>query len=45
MSTTLLKSLNIGGVEVEIRLNQNEAENDPDLIKKFVYELVNFDND
>lgn len=42
MSSTLLKSLNISGVEVEIRVNDDE---EVDTTNQFIYELLNFDND
>ena len=42
MNTTLLKTLNVGGVEIEIRVS-NEGETD--VTKQFIYELLNFDND
>ena len=42
MSTTLLKSLSIGGVEVEIRVSNEE---EADTTKQFIYELLNFEND
>ena len=42
MKTTLLKSLNIKGVEVEIRVSNEE---EADTTKQFIYELLNFEND
>lgn len=42
MSVTVLKSLNIGGVEVEICISNEEEE---DTTKQFIYELLNFEND
>lgn len=42
MSTTLLKSLKVGGVEIEIRVSNEE---ETDTTKQFIYELLNFDND
>ena len=40
--STLLKSLKVGGVEVEIRISNEE---EADTTKQFIYELLNFEND
>lgn len=45
MQSTLIKSCNVKGVEIEIRLSQDKGEDNPDLITQFIYELVNCDND
>jgi len=42
MSSTLLKTLFIDGVEVEIRVSNIPEE---DTTKQFLYELLNFDDD
>lgn len=44
MSKLLTKKV-IDGVEIEIRLSEDPNESDPDLVTRFIYELVNFDND
>lgn len=44
MQSILIKKCNIRGVEVEIRLSKDQEERDPELITKFMYELVNFND-
>ena len=43
MSSTLLKSLVIDGVQVDIKVS-NEKE-PKEIATQFIYELLNFDND
>lgn len=42
MSSTLLKSLVIDGVQVDIRISDEEESKN--LIAQFIYELLNVDN-
>jgi hypothetical protein len=44
MKSTLIKSTTIDSVAVEIRIS-NEEEKDKNFISKFLFELLNFDND
>nr|DAH12345.1 MAG TPA: hypothetical protein [Caudoviricetes sp.] len=41
MNVTVLKTLNIAGVDVEICISNEKEE---DTTKQFIYELLNFDN-